>query len=58
MMTDPRYKAQWAAVKGYFDKYLSKDNLKITYAQTYLAPGTPLNVDGKRYKNQTDDELK
>jgi len=49
-------KTAWLTARGSFDKYISADNFTLTYAQTVLQPASPLNVGGKRYKNQTDEE--
>lgn len=55
-MKNPKDKAAWLTARGFFDKYISLDNFTLTYAQTFVAPGSPLNIDGKRYKNRTDGE--
>jgi hypothetical protein len=55
-MKGPLDKKAWKSARGFFDKYISSDNFTLTYAQSFLAPGTPLNIDGKRYKNKTDGE--
>lgn len=53
---EPKALATWNTAKGLFDKYISPDNFTLTYAQTMAVPGSPLNIDGKRYKNLTDGE--
>ena len=47
-------KKAWLTARGFFDKYISADNFTLTYAHTLLTPGTPLNINGKRYMNKTD----
>lgn len=56
-MGDPTSKKAWLSARGFLDKYVSAENYTLTYAQSYLQPASPLNVGGRRYKNQTDGEL-
>lgn len=55
-MKTPAARAAWLTARGFLDKYISPTNLTLTYAQSFLSTGSPLNVNGKRYKNQTDGE--
>lgn len=45
-------------VRPSFDKYFDKDdNFTLSYVRTYINYGLPLEMEGTRYKNTTDNNL-
>lgn len=41
-----------------FDKYFDmKDNFTLSYMRTYISYGLPLEIEGKRFQNKSDDLL-
>jgi len=44
----------WPMIEPLFDKSLSLDNLKVTYARTIMSIGAPLNINGVRYTDVSD----
>uniref|UniRef100_A0A7S3CP63 SSD domain-containing protein n=1 Tax=Strombidium rassoulzadegani TaxID=1082188 RepID=A0A7S3CP63_9SPIT len=48
--------ALWFQVSFLFDKYVTSENLTVSYMRSLLTFGTPLEFDGTTYKNSSDRE--
>ena len=46
--------AVWPMVSALYDKTVTADNLKVTYARSIMTLAAPLNVNGIKYTDQSD----